>query len=271
MTGDSSSENPSSIGSRSFQSESDVYLGRDWRGLKVPSKTLPLTTSPVSAHGPMFENEVHAPLEERFLGDRPHRTKSDPDRHAADDANLTNNTETVAKNGPRRWLSVSSATKGLNPGAKVFRLPSKPATQSPHTGHSSKLSFDALNPNGLGSSTVTSSSSTSTSLLRAFAPSPAEREVLQRALGGSSNASLDRLPSLPDVRPISVPNSPARSPGQAHAILDSQPREAQRETGKALLPPGWLRNLPQVSIPKFSPWEDEEPSAIKERGSRVER
>ncbi|KAG8213915.1 hypothetical protein J3R82DRAFT_10660 [Butyriboletus roseoflavus] len=141
---------------------------------------------------------------------------------------------------------------GLNPDAKVFRLTrlasdntGKPDTSAPR----SVSSYDALNPTGL---TPSITSSTPSSLLRAFAPSRAEREALQRALGGSTNASLERLPSLSDVG--SIPSSPAH----AHAVAAGR---SIGEKGCAL--PAWLQSLPLIRKPNFSPWEDEEPVSVE--------
>jgi hypothetical protein len=147
--------------------------------------------------------------------------------------------------GPRRWFSTSSKEKpkkGLNPDAKVFRLAHRKAATVPPG------SYDALNPNGLGPS-IMSSTSTSNSLLRAFAPSAAEREVLQRALGGSTNASLERLLSLSDVG--SIPSSPAH----VHAPVAHV--QSAREMGKVL--PSWLQSLPRMRKSNLSLWDKEEP------------
>lgn len=151
------------------------------------------------------------------------------------------------------WFSASRNEKhrsGLNPDAKVFRLTrlSSDKTGSADTSMPSVPSYDALNPNGLTPS-ITSSTP---SLLRAFAPSRAEREALQRALGGSTNASLERLPSLSDVG--SIPSSPA------HAHAEAQGRSIG-EKDCAL--PAWLQSLPLIRKPNFSPWEDEEPVSIE--------
>ncbi|KAF9230773.1 hypothetical protein BU15DRAFT_83205 [Melanogaster broomeanus] len=89
----------------------------------------------------------------------------------------------------------SRTAQGLNPDAKVFRLPRRKLPASDSDGVPAS-SYDALNPTGLMSSITTS---TPSSLLRAFAPSRAEREVFAAALGGSTNTSLERLPSLSDV------------------------------------------------------------------------
>ncbi|PFH46609.1 hypothetical protein AMATHDRAFT_7609 [Amanita thiersii Skay4041] len=81
-------------------------------------------------------------------------------------------------------------------------------------------------------------STSSNALLRAFAPSPAERRVLQRALGGTSNSNLDRLPSLGDVGKM----------GGSRTC--SSPQEVP-----CVLPSWFLTSYHEVS---FSPWEDEE-------------
>jgi hypothetical protein len=169
------------------------------------------------------------------------------------------------KGSPRRWFSTSSKErpkKGLNPDAKVFNITRKTAHPALGTsGHISQASFDALNPNGLISAHPSMSSSDGTNFLRAFAPSPAEREVLQRALGGSTNASLERLPSLSDVG--SIPSSPSHI--HAHAITHDNQHQA-RDAAKVI--PSWLQTLPRIRKPNFSPWDDEEPSTKTDFGRR---
>ncbi|KZV70081.1 hypothetical protein PENSPDRAFT_458964 [Peniophora sp. CONT] len=107
--------------------------------------------------------------------------------------------------------------KGLNPDAKVFRFGRKSApaatlapppsvigspARSPHMHHTlahQHQPFDSLNPSGFPSPLRAGMGGFLSNLsLRAFAPSPAEREALKRALGGngSASASLERLPSL---------------------------------------------------------------------------
>lgn len=260
--------------SRSFQSDSDVFMDREWqrdasRGSSngfYGYEGSNMCTSPISPvngydHDP-FEVRIQPPRDRQW--DRsssqnpmdmqrvsfPLRTHSDPHAYAAEE------TEPMPivtdKSGPRRWFSTSSKEKpkkGLNPDAKVFSLPrqqSPPAVVvAPSLGHISHPSFDALNPNGV----MPSSTSTSNSFLRAFAPSPAEREALQRVLGGSTNASLERLPSLSDVG--SIPSSPAHT----HAAHVHQ--HSTRDTEKLL--PSWLQSFPRVRKTNFSPWDDEEP------------
>lgn len=154
------------------------------------------------------------------------------------------------------WFSIPRNEKlrnGLNPGAKVFRLTklASDKTGSADTSTTAVSSYDALNPTGVASSVT---SSTPSSLLRAFAPSRAEREALQRALGGSTNTSLERLPSLSDVGSIS--SSPAHARGEAQG----------RSIGeKDCALPAWLQSLPLIRKPNFSPWEDEDPVSTEVR------
>ena len=115
---------------------------------------------------------------------------------------------------------------------------------------SADLTFDALNPNGLGFALVTPPSSTSQSFLRAFAPSPAEREALQRALSGSTNASLERLPSLSAVD--SLPSSPTSS------HMHDLPHHSRSLRDLRSFLPTWLKVFPRSGTVKFSPWEDED-------------
>lgn len=139
--------------------------------------------------------------------------------------------------------------KGLNPDAKEFNLPwkSPPAATT----------YDALNPNGIGSTDVPSSTSANnSSILRAFAPSPAEREALQRALSGCANASFERLPSLSDVGGI----PPSVEGALVHPT--GTPRIAARERPKTF--PPWLDTFPRNRKPNFSPWDDEEPVIASE-------
>ena len=97
---------------------------------------------------------------------------------------------------------------------------------------------------------VTPPSSTSQSFLRAFAPSPAEREVLQKALSSSTNASLERLPSLSAVG--SLPSSPTGT--HVHGL--PQHSHSLRDLSNFL--PTWLKAFPRSGTVKFSPWEDED-------------
>lgn len=196
--------------SRSFQSDTDAFLDRDWRG------NTSYTSSPTSIGNP-FEMQ-RGPWSQSLK--------------SLDDENVE----------CRRWPFTGKTKRGLNPDAKEFSLSRK---SSP--GVIGGSPYDALNPNGLGISAITAS--TSNSLLRAFAPLPEEREALQRALGGSTNTSFERLPSLSDVASISS------SPSHSHALLPHPPAQ---EMGKMI--PSWLQALPRVRKVNFSPWDDEEPS-----------
>jgi len=285
--------------SRSFQSESDLIMDRDWRTSSMQQRMQhssgsdtqnppfgSTTTSPISLRGPSVANEYgqHDPFEVRVLpqhrlsSENPmdmqrasllHRAYSDPSSPgfgesfapfnagtASAAADTTNKTPT-----PRRWFPThrdKQPKKGLNPDAKVFSLSSTSRTSppiivAPRPGNNT---YDALNPNGLGSHMLTPTPTTANqSLLRAFAPSPAEREALQRALGGSTNTSLERLPSLSDVG--SIPPSPSHV--HAAAATMTLPPADPREIGKVL--PSWLQSLPRIDKPNFSPWEDEELSS----------
>lgn len=288
--------------SRSFQSDSDVYMDKEWRGFNMVPYTQQslhrtnnpssgfgtVTTSPVSLHGPSVHDYELDPFEVRFMSPGEyghdqqthhrlatddsmdsqrtswlHRTNSDPNPNQYMIDFNQSNPMAMEKAGPRRWFSTTSKErpkKGLNPDAKVFNFARKspPRTFAPgpvfnESTHSITTStYDALNPNGLGSTTMPTPASTNNSLLRAFAPSPAEREALQRALGGSTNTSFERLPSLSDVG--SIPSSPSHV--HAHPA-DHGSQHSARELGKVL--PSWLQSLPRIRKPNFSPWDDEEP------------
>jgi hypothetical protein len=281
---------------RSFQSENDVYMNKEWRGRDIPHNAVQpsdrqssgftgMATPPVSLHAPSGHEYNHDPFEIRFMqvGDEyglrntsqetpldhqhtpwVHRTNSDlnPNQYSTEKSDVPNSM-VIEKISSRRWFSTTSkdkdkAKKGLNPDAKVFTLArrsphrisaSGPASNNASLGMST-TAYDALNPNGLGSQAVSTTTSTNNSLLRAFAPSPAEREVLQRALGGSTNTSFERLPSLSDVG--SIPSSPSH----VHTL----PTAAPQQMGKVL--PSWLQSLPRFRKANFSPWEDEEPVSV---------
>jgi len=211
------------------------------------------TSSPVEYDG--HSMEVESELDSSDLGHA---------RSSHDQLSMLQNTTLYEVHGPdglqevarkgmgdtsMGWFSAPRNEKhrsGLNPDAKVFRLtrltPDKAG--SADTSTTSVSSYDALNPTGLSSSI---SSSTPSSLLRAFAPSRAEREALQRALGGSANTSLERLPSLSDVG--SIPSSPAHAHAEAQGNCIGE---------KDCALPAWLQSLPLIRKPNFSPWEDEE-------------
>ena len=271
--------------SRSFQSESDPYMDRDWRGTRVLHNQTALSVSPISdalstttaVANDYDPFELRIPKHDRFHSEPVldlqrftmlHRTHSDPHPNGDNDdeafvesvnVNMDNNKTT----GPRRWFSSSSKVKpkkGLNPDAKVFRLPKKSTSNvpvaTPNTttltpnGGDGSLPFDVLNPNGPIGGCCNTISTASSSFLHAFAPSPAEREVLKRALGGgSTNTSLERLPSLSDVG-HSIPSSPSDGG-----------RKEEGKFGSQL--PSWL--LPRIRKPNFSPWDDDEVASAQQQ------
>ncbi|KAE9386174.1 hypothetical protein BT96DRAFT_981826 [Gymnopus androsaceus JB14] len=137
--------------------------------------------------------------------------------------------------GPWYPLSTKTKTKAkkvLNPD-DVTRIEAKPVVSTDMVPSVSTPMYDALNPNAFGH-TLVSSTTTDSNFVRAFTPSPAEREVWQRGLGGSStNGSLERL--------------------YASMVDHSSPRYiegAQRDP--AAIP--WWQSPPR----NFDPWDDEE-------------
>jgi len=157
--------------------------------------------------------------------------------HATNILNQTQSTRSLA------------STTSLN--INEFNLFDNPSFDiSSDTGNTSaNSSFDALNPNGLGSVLV-APPSTSQSFLRAFAPSPAEREVLQKALSSSTNASLERLPSLSAVG--SLPSSPTGT------HMNGLPQHSHSLRDLSSFLPTWFKAFPRSGTVKFSPWEDED-------------
>ncbi|EJF65480.1 hypothetical protein DICSQDRAFT_124643 [Dichomitus squalens LYAD-421 SS1] len=319
--------------SRSFQSEDDAVLSRDWRKNAPFPRPLPVespgtgqyTTSPSSLTCPSFEGvDKEDPFEVRPLPTRrrltselmdlqratlpPNRTISDPLLPPAALMVAVADHESQDKTGlaHRRWSSQQDAPgkerKGLNPEAKAFSLtkrtfPSLYPSPVPHP-----HAFDPLGPSPLGIPSVVpepdGGNLFSSISMRAFAPSPAEREALKRALGGSTNASLERLPTLSEVSSVSSsipsipslslssssPSSPSHSHSHAHAVpappglgapaglglgmgvnKDASLVGLGLGTGRTLLGPSlsWLQNLPRGRKPKFSPWEDEETKELE--------
>ncbi|KAI6002742.1 hypothetical protein EDD15DRAFT_2157257 [Pisolithus albus] len=178
----------------------------------------------------------------------PYRTNSDPAAKSSEGLRL-NTVSDNTESSPRRWFSISAKEKpqkGLNPDAKVFRLPRRTLDADAVTdNHVGQSSYDVLHPTGRNSGVASSTPS----LLRAFAPSRAEREALQRALGGSTNTSLELLPSLSEVG--SIPPSP----------IQTQREREKGATREGCSLPVWLQSLPLISKPNFSPWEDEDVKA----------
>ncbi|KAK0461365.1 uncharacterized protein EV420DRAFT_1266767 [Desarmillaria tabescens] len=273
--------------SRSFQSENDVFLDRHWRNNGVHGHPQRLNTdepspkygtmtasSPTSLHAVSTGDTDYDPFEVRMLTPREreryslrsesamdmqralfHRNSSTPSLVYPTSEEFDPAPGADKPSAPRRWFSKDKSTKGLNPDAKVFSISG--ASDSQKQGHFSQMSFDALNPHGLGPNVMTAPTSDSSTLLRAFAPSPAEREVLQRAFGGSTNTSLERLPNLSDVG--SIPPSPSHV--NAHAL--TVPAHDRI--------PSWLQSLPRIRKLNFSPWDDEEPSVNKKTATSGQR
>ncbi|KAI9463708.1 hypothetical protein BJY52DRAFT_932294 [Lactarius psammicola] len=290
--------------SKSFQSDNDAFLERDWcRRLSVPESTSAVGSS---ALGHVFPDVNDEPAEAFDLyGVRPprrHRLTSDPmdaqrvwpSRTNSELVTSPINVVPPPEARTRWWWPGAdkerrSTTdgieqrKGLNPDAKVFNFSRKPLLGVPPV-----APLDSLNPSasslqvsaaangdgdgdGAGATATAAGGSTSGFLsglaMRAFVPSPEEREALQRALGGSSNASLERLPSLSEVG--NMPTSPAPTHEQTHPAvpgnplglpwLDVNPGANTRRS--------WLRDL-GVSVPRpgkirFSPWGDGDGEGIE--------
>ncbi|TFY65236.1 hypothetical protein EVJ58_g2115 [Rhodofomes roseus] len=272
--------------SRSFQSDTDDVMDPNWRAhrslqppVEHPSS---FTASPTSITNPSFDGvdkedpfEIRLPPltvrrrmtsetldSPRTMMPAPSRTISDPESIPQVKSHvraLEGDDKTSIAH--RRWNSVDpKERKGLNPEAKVFRLTKKslpsffPPQSAPPSGGAS---FDPVvgKPPGLSVPQIVAPENDtlfSSINMRAFAPSPAEREALQRALGSSTNTSLERLPTLSEVSLRSIPSSPSH----VHAVAAPLGPEAASRT---LLPPGlsWLQSLPRVRKPAFSPWDDE--------------
>ncbi|KAJ7462214.1 hypothetical protein B0H11DRAFT_2160098 [Mycena galericulata] len=279
--------------SRSFQSDSDAFMDKEWREASLhrtrsqhlhasDSQTSPsfgpITMSPTSLHEPSANDYERDSFEVRVLTSphgREYRMPSESPmdmqrvslahRHSdptsgKEDESTPPIVAAADKAVSRRWFASTKEKpkKGLNPDAKVFSLPRKGAT----TGPSPRVTaYDALNPNGMGSNMMAAPASASHSLLRAFAPSPAEREALHRALGGSTNTSLERLPSLSEMG--SVPTSPSH----VHAVPAGAGQHGLDVKGL----PSWLSALPRIRKPNFSPWDDEEPTLSSGEDKKEER
>jgi hypothetical protein len=279
----------------SLQSNNEPFIDRDWRLRPAVPESVPVET-----HGHVFPCVNDDPIEafEPFaIHPAPrHRMTSDPMNvwsSRADSDPISPPSAGIppqeARNlwwhGPdkerRSTIDGAEPRRGLNPDAKVFNFSPEPvlfsapvapvsASGFPVSGSSrstrSSSISDSRKGNAPTSATATSSSTPdflSGLAMRAFAPSPEEREALQRALGGSTNTSLERLPSLSGVG-----NGPA-SPVLAH--VQANPAASSNPPGLPWfdIGPGagagrsWLRELGTISIPrpgkiKFSPWGDGE-------------
>lgn len=166
------------------------------------------------------------------------------DRNAQPEYLVTGlDTEGVAEHNWPPFDFNGSPKKRLNPDAKEFSLASTTSSYSTVSPPDASPMFEALTSHGFHAD-PSSTATYNPSFLRAFAPSPAERQVLQRALGGTSNASLERLPSLGDVGTIPVSSS------STIGTLKNVPM-----LNRTL--PSWLL-VPHNHKVNFSPWDDEE-------------
>lgn len=173
--------------------------------LEIPRSTIP-NSDPIfsrvpAGHSPVLE-EQHFPLEDTRVESAMNQFDSQravlPPRPPSP---VREDKPVISK--PRRWFAAGTKEKGLNPDAKVFTLPhGRPLPFGSSSGASTPSTFgsDILYPQSSASETsaprVSLAGSIFSSLHNPFAPSPAEREALQRALGsGSGNASLERVSS----------------------------------------------------------------------------
>lgn len=280
--------------SRSFQSDNDAILDRDWRkmhpfpGAAVESPGV-FNSSPTSLTCPSFDGvdqedpfEIRPPpppIRHRIISDGADtartfhnvRTTSEPQPLARTRTRESDDSEKAV--GHRRWFSNPREIKdkkGLNPEAKVFQFKktfpmfggsTAPTKHSPYDGLSSEPSSFASSlsvPSIFAPTVGDADAAFSTLSMRAFAPSPAEREALARAAGTSTNTSLERLPTLSEI------GSMPPSPNHVHAIAAPQhsPPHVLADHGagaRSLLAPGlaWLHALPRMKKPKFSPWDDD--------------
>lgn len=273
------------------QSDHETFFDRDWR--RRPS----VSTVGSESHRHIFPRVDDGTMEifEPFgIGPQSrHRMTSDPVNvpgvwlpHRSDPAPPPiaaahqQEAQTRWWRGPdkerRSTVDGTESRRGLNPDAKVFSFSAKPLLGVP-----AAPTFNCLNAStsdspvsgGVRSGSGASPNGAATPgffsglAMRAFAPSPAEREALQRALGGSTNASFERLPSLSEVG--SMPTSPALNHVPAHpAASRNPPSTPWFDIG---LGPGagrtWLRELgasmPRPSKIKFSPWGDGDGDGIE--------
>lgn len=281
--------------SKSFQSDNDAFLERDWsRRLSVPESTSAVGSSALD-HGDESAEAFDLygmPPRRRLTSDPMDAQRVWPSRTSSELITSPINVLPPPEARTRWWwpgadkerrstTDGNEQRKGLNPDAKVFNFSRKPLFGVPPL-----APLDSLNPSasslqvsaaangiddGTGATTTAAGGSTSGFLsglaMRAFAPSPEEREALQRALGGSTNGSLERLPSLSEVG--NMPTSPVPTHEQTHAAaaghslglpwFDANPGAT---TGRS-----WLRDL-GVSVPRpgkirFSPWGDSEGDGIE--------
>lgn len=286
--------------SKSFQSDNDAFLERDWsRRLSVPESTSAVGSSALDPVFPHIGDEsaeafdlYGMPPRRRLTSDPMDAQRVWPSRTSSELLTSPINVVPPPEARTRWWwpgadkerrstTDGNEQRKGLNPDAKVFNFSRKPLFGVPPLAPLDRLNPSASslqvsaaangNCDGTGATATAASGSTSGFLsglaMRAFAPSPEEREALQRALGGSTNGSLERLPSLSEVG--NMPTSPVPTHEQTHAAVtghslglpwfDVNPGATTRRS--------WLRDL-GVSVPRpgkirFSPWGDSEGDGVE--------
>ena len=277
---------------RRVQSGNETIFDRDWHcRLSVPESN-PTTAS--DSHGHIFPriDDDHIEAFEPFGMSPPtrHRMTSDPmnvphvwSPRANSDPVSTPISVVPPQEVRTRWWQVldkerrstvdgTETRRGLNPGAKVFSFSPRPFLGASTSGFpisgpasSSGTSNGGDGANGNGTTTTPApGSNTPGSIsglaMRAFAPSPAEREALHRALGGPKNTSLERLPSLSEVG--NLPTSPVLSHVPAQSAAPDNSLGLPWFDVSPVSGPGrnWLREpgvlTPQPGKIKFSPWGD---------------
>lgn len=310
--------------SRSFQSDDDVILDRDWLarrnrsagdvGAPIPMpgtvEASPISPSesvrgdfsefdPFDSRPPVHDHFAsmrmdtqratfaHRPFSSELAFPQVASEPSAPPEHARRSAWFSKDREKNKDNKDKDNRHSKKEKKGLNPDAKEFSLSKDKersffaslghsrGTTTPNSGSGSssapstassittpELNLTAFPSNssvsvsppsvpakpvpslfGIGSSWFGSS--------RAFAPTPTEREQLARVLGGSSNASLDHLSNLGDVK--SLPNSP-----QPKAAL-AQPMPPVHLSDLSKRPHFWMTGGLKSN---FNPFTDEGDSGV---------
>ena len=286
--------------SKSFQSDNDPFLERDWcRRLSVPESTSAvgsIALDHVFPHGgdesaelfdlygmrpPPRRRQTSDPMDaQRVWSSRGNSELAPPINVVTPHEARTRWWRPGADKDRRSTTDGTEQRKGLNPDAKVFNFSHKPLLAVPlapldslNPSASSLQVSAAANGDGTGGATSSAASGSTSGFLsglamRAFAPSPEEREALQRALGGSTNGSLERLPSLSEVG--NMPTSPVPTHEQTHSAavpgnvlglpwFDVNPGVGTRRS--------WLKDL-GVSVPRpgkirFSPWGDGDGDGIE--------
>lgn len=243
--------------SKALQLENDPAFNQSWNSTLYPSPSTDGKTSKAPFFGNLIDVKAQdLSLDNDFLLGDPLDGQYAWPRQDSGMVDELGYLRDGFSNLGRSASTGGRSKKGLNPSAKAFSLPRKHSP--PGVANAGSVTYDALNPSGLVTSVLPSASS---SLLRAFAPSRAEREALQRALGGSTNNSFERLPSLSEVG--SIPSSPTHVHASALSVnpLDLAHTHAAKDpmASKNFNLPSWLTALPNIRKSRFKPWDDEEP------------